>query len=272
MAGKLKVTTHFYPSMGFVGVVTRAGKHVFDGAPGRTRASARKKALAQVRREKLNNPSKWGKVWSKVHGLRTSYGKHDPRGGRWREGVRRGARKLRGLYRHRRLQKRRGAKIARQLSRRGWRNPGNGSGKHVVARWESRGGKRWLELYRDQMGHTYHQDGGGGNLGGGLTDAEAIAALNRGMLGAMKSDHPSTKRVKNPLPRWVHRKSIRTIYRGKGFRRRRILVGCPKRSWQVRKKRCRRGMRLVEKRRAYRAKLRKKYPGLWKRRKSRTKR
>lgn len=181
-AGRVKVTTHWYPSMGFVGVVTRGGKHVFDGAPGRTRSSARKKALAEVRKLGLN--------------------------------------------------------------------PGNGGGKHVVARWESQKGKHWLELYRDQMGHTYRQDGGGGNLGGGLSDADAISSLRRGMLGAMFTDHPSTKRVKNPLPRWVHRKSIRTIYRGKGRRRSRILVGCPKRAWSVRRKRCRKGMRLVEKKRA----------------------
>jgi hypothetical protein len=61
---------------------------------------------------------------------------------------------------------------------------------------------------------------------------------------------------RNPLPRWVHRKSIRTIYRGKGRKRRRILVGCPKRSWAVRKKRCRKGMRLVEKKRVYRRRRR----------------
>lgn len=52
---------------------------------------------------------------------------------------------------------------------------------------------------------------------------------------------------RNPLPRWVHRKSIRTIFRGRGRKRRRLLVGCPKRHW--RRGRCRTGMRLVEKKR-----------------------
>jgi hypothetical protein len=49
------------------------------------------------------------------------------------------------------------------------------------------------------------------------------------------------------MPRWVDRRSVRTIYRGKGKKRRRLLVGCPKGSWK--RGRCKRGMRLVEKKR-----------------------
>jgi hypothetical protein len=59
---------------------------------------------------------------------------------------------------------------------------------------------------------------------------------------------------RNPLPRWVDRRSIRTIFRGKGRKRSRLLVGCPKGYW--RRGRCWKGMRLVEKKRAKNARRR----------------
>jgi len=54
---------------------------------------------------------------------------------------------------------------------------------------------------------------------------------------------------RNPLPRWVDRRSVRTIFRGKGKKRRRLLVGCPRGSWSAKRGRCKKGMRLVEKKR-----------------------
>lgn len=190
MAGKLKVTTHFYPSMrGFVGVVTRAGKHVFDGAPGRTRSSARKKALAQVRREGLNPRRKMTEA-----ALR-EYFRSKPH---WTDKVYKDQFKLT---------------------------------KAQVAIIQDE--RKKMERARAEQEWK------------GLSPRERSDRIWKSM-GFFRS-------VDNPLPRWVHRKSIRTIYRGKGSRRRRILVGCPKRSWQVRKKRCRRGMRLVEKKRARKA-------------------
>jgi hypothetical protein len=65
---------------------------------------------------------------------------------------------------------------------------------------------------------------------------------------AMRRNPKRRGRRKNPLPRWVDRRSIRTIFRGKGKKYRRLLVGCPKGSWK--KGRCRKGMRLIEKKRA----------------------
>jgi hypothetical protein len=74
-------------------------------------------------------------------------------------------------------------------------------------------------------------------------------ARRRAPNGRFLSKKRSKKRSRNPLPRWVDRRSIRTIFRGKGKKSRRILVGCPKGSWAPRRKRCKKGMRLVEKKR-----------------------
>ena len=37
--------------------------------------------------------------------------------------------------------------------------------KKLIARWESRGKKYWVELYQDALGYFYHRDGSLGNLG-----------------------------------------------------------------------------------------------------------
>lgn len=37
--------------------------------------------------------------------------------------------------------------------------------KTLVARWESCGGKDWVELWHDQLGYTYDGNGCGGSLG-----------------------------------------------------------------------------------------------------------
>lgn len=49
---------------------------------------------------------------------------------------------------------------------------------------------------------------------------------------------------RNPISRKFDKRSIRTIKRGRAM----ILVGCPRGSWMPRRKRCRKGMRFVERR------------------------
>lgn len=47
-----------------------------------------------------------------------------------------------------------------------------------IARWQSRGGHDWVELYRDEQGYHYKASGGGGNFGNDVTtDEQAIAAM-----------------------------------------------------------------------------------------------
>jgi hypothetical protein len=67
--------------------------------------------------------------------------------------------------------------------------------KTRVARWESRGGKHWLELYRDELGYTYRSSSGGGNLGNLGSDPECAALaymseiLTKRWLGSLKLVH-----------------------------------------------------------------------------------
>lgn len=68
------------------------------------------------------------------------------------------------------------------------------SGQKLLARWATRGGKHWYELYQDSMGLTYHEDGGGGNLGG-MTEQAAIKHLEGRMAEADKYDGIHYKRV-----------------------------------------------------------------------------
>ncbi len=49
--------------------------------------------------------------------------------------------------------------------------------KRMVARWESRGGKTWIELYADQWGYSYRGNDCGGNRGALADDAAAIADI-----------------------------------------------------------------------------------------------
>jgi len=53
--------------------------------------------------------------------------------------------------------------------------------ENLVARWQTRGGKHWLELYRfENGGYFYRGNGCGGNLTASKTDAEAIAHMESG--------------------------------------------------------------------------------------------
>lgn len=100
--------------------------------------------------------------------------------------------------------------------------------KRLVARWEAKGGKRWLELYHDEFGYSYKFDNGGGGLGSWIpNDDAAIEVMSKpgnGSLWAMKMDFPSTRLVRrNPArsnPR--HRKGrSHMARRRKGYRTRR---------------------------------------------------
>jgi hypothetical protein len=62
--------------------------------------------------------------------------------------------------------------------------------KPVIARWEAKGGKSYLELYDDG---SYSGTYGGGNTG--KTGEEAIRHLEKGVLYAMKLDYPSLRKV-----------------------------------------------------------------------------
>lgn len=69
-----------------------------------------------------------------------------------------------------------------------------------VARWEAKGGKKYLELFQHETngevsGFSYMGSYAGGNLGKLTSRALAIQALESGMLRAMKTDYPSTKRI-----------------------------------------------------------------------------
>lgn len=48
----------------------------------------------------------------------------------------------------------------------------------VIARWESRSGKHWAELYHDGTAAFYRGVGCGGNLGV-IGEAEAVAEMQR---------------------------------------------------------------------------------------------
>jgi len=50
--------------------------------------------------------------------------------------------------------------------------------KTLVARWESKSGKHYAELYRDDWGYCYKANGAGGNLGS-VPEADAIASIER---------------------------------------------------------------------------------------------
>lgn len=49
----------------------------------------------------------------------------------------------------------------------------------VVARWESRGRKHFVELYKDQYGYGYRAVGAGGFLGALADDQTAVATIER---------------------------------------------------------------------------------------------
>jgi hypothetical protein len=66
----------------------------------------------------------------------------------------------------------------------------------IVARWESRGGKCFRELYRDEYGYGYTGDDCGGFLGKMESDAVAIAAMESGPAAVLRGYRKTTRRTK----------------------------------------------------------------------------
>lgn len=74
-------------------------------------------------------------------------------------------------------------------------------GRTVIARWESDGGKYWVELYRDKWGHGYDGKGCGGFLGKHdvMTEAQAVERIERDTVGGAGVYHSG----KRPMRRTV---------------------------------------------------------------------
>lgn len=62
--------------------------------------------------------------------------------------------------------------------------------KRIIAKWEAKGGKQYINLYDDG---TYHSNNGGGNTG--KTGNEAIQYMENNTVRYFKMDYPSVKRV-----------------------------------------------------------------------------
>lgn len=68
----------------------------------------------------------------------------------------------------------------------------------MIGRWESEGGRYWVELYRDQNGYSYDGKGCGGSLGNGVTDdAAAVSWIEQRTAGSAGHFHPG----KRPMQR-----------------------------------------------------------------------
>lgn len=58
--------------------------------------------------------------------------------------------------------------------------------REVVARWESRGGKDWVELCHDEHGFSYHGNGCRGWFGEGTTLPQAMTFMEREAAAGMQ--------------------------------------------------------------------------------------
>jgi len=72
-------------------------------------------------------------------------------------------------------------------------NPGGV--RDLLARWESKGGKYWVEVYSDETGQTYRSDDGGGNLGNIGEDAAIEQVEKRVLRGDFLPDRARTPMV-----------------------------------------------------------------------------
>lgn len=79
-------------------------------------------------------------------------------------------------------------------------NPGGV--RDLLARWESKGGKYWVEVYGDERGQTYRSDDGGGNLGNIGEDAAIEQVEKRVLRGDFLPD-----RAKTPMVMTYHKGS-----------------------------------------------------------------
>jgi hypothetical protein len=72
----------------------------------------------------------------------------------------------------------------------------------IIARWEAKGGRRYLVLYVGDLGYFYRGDGCGGGLPAMPNDDAAIEYMERpwgqggaGPVTVLRSDFPSVRRV-----------------------------------------------------------------------------
>lgn len=72
-------------------------------------------------------------------------------------------------------------------------------GRTLVGRWESDGGKYWVELYRDQWGYGYDGKGCGGYLGK-ITEAEALRWIEERTAGGAAFFHPGKRPMSRVTP------------------------------------------------------------------------
>jgi hypothetical protein len=68
--------------------------------------------------------------------------------------------------------------------------------RETIARWESTGGRYWVELYRDQWGYGYDGKGCGGNFGKDASESEVMAFMDRNTAGGAGFFHPGTTAMK----------------------------------------------------------------------------
>ena len=67
--------------------------------------------------------------------------------------------------------------------------------RQVIARWESKRGKDWVEVYKDDYGYGYTASGGGGWFGD-ATEEQALANMQRQIeAGCWCSQKTPMKRV-----------------------------------------------------------------------------
>jgi hypothetical protein len=58
--------------------------------------------------------------------------------------------------------------------------------KTLIARWESRGGKDWVELWHDQYGYSYRGNTCRGWLGESTTPEQAVLFMERETAAGMQ--------------------------------------------------------------------------------------
>jgi hypothetical protein len=65
----------------------------------------------------------------------------------------------------------------------------------LVGRWESKGGKYWIELNKDGMGYSYDTNSGGGNMGN-VSESSAIKDVEQMVKDSVQYDGINMRRVK----------------------------------------------------------------------------
>jgi hypothetical protein len=130
-----------------------------------------------------------------------------------------------------------------------------GMAKQLAARWATRGGKFWIELYKSPDGYSYRSDSGGGNLGP-MSHTEAVAEMERRVRDARTYDKINMQRESGVFGKAAQKKIVGTFcertlapkgsFDPRSFRWKKsgtswLLIGCPKGQWSARKKTCKVG-------------------------------